>query len=212
MRANPPTRSAKNANNPNQQGRIKSATSMGRFKENIKTIAKHAMKNKEYKLDSHIKALRKDITNLNNDPQADTNNDVRANEAFLTKKLKSLENRRARNQKDKLCANIANHGETLGGIWSILNKEKKPRDYIHRLKIPNSNPPKYERNSRRMADLARKYHENLQTADLGPLNPDELEMSTEILLQEIPEGQKITNPETSPLNWKVKTDHTTRAL
>jgi hypothetical protein len=99
------------------------------FKENIKMLAKHAMENKEYKLDSHIKALRKDISNLNNNPQADTNNDIRANEALPSKKLKSLENRRARNQKDKLCVNIANHGETLGGIWSILSKEKKLRDY-----------------------------------------------------------------------------------
>jgi hypothetical protein len=46
-----------------------------------------------------------------------------------------------------------------------------------------------------MADLARNYHKSLQMADLGPLNQDELEMSTEILLQEIPEGQRITNPE-----------------
>ena len=117
------------------------------FKESIITLAQQEMKNKEYKIDSHIKALCRDINELNNDPQASTNNDTRTNEALLTKELKYLEKRHVRNQKDALCAKITNHGETLGGIWSILNKEEKLRDYIRRLKVPNSNPPKYERNS-----------------------------------------------------------------
>ena len=183
-----------------------------RFKKNIKALAKHAIKNKVYKIDSQMKAIRKDLDSLNKDPRVSTDNDTRTNESLLTKELKYLEEKRARDQKNVLNASIANHGEKLGGVWSSLNKEKKPRDYIQRLKIPNSHPPKYECDSRRMAKLARDYHENLQMANLGLLDHDKLEMSTDVLLQEIPEGQKITHPEALPLNWLVRETHTTKAL
>ena len=115
-------------------------------------------------------------------------------------------------QKNILNVSIANHEETLGGILLSLNKKKKPRDYIQWLKIPNSHPSKYERDSHHMAKLARDYHENLQMADLGLLDHNKLEMSTDMLLQEIPEGQKIANPEVLPLNWLVKETHMTKAL
>lgn len=41
-----------------------------------------------------------------------------------------------------------------------MNKERKPRDLLNRLKVPNSplTSPAYERDSRRMAKLARDYH------------------------------------------------------
>jgi hypothetical protein len=56
---------------------------------------------------------------------------------------------------------MANHGKKLGGIWSTLGKEKRPCNPIHRLKILNSNLPQYECHSERMAELARKHHEDL---------------------------------------------------
>ncbi|KAN0112051.1 hypothetical protein V8E52_007968 [Russula decolorans] len=63
-------------------------------------------------------------------------------------------------------AKIAHHGEKPGGIWTAINKEKKPRDLILRLRIPDTEPPQYERSSARMAELAKNYHESLQHAGL----------------------------------------------
>ena len=70
----------------------------------------------------------------------------------------------------------------LGGTWSALNKDSKPRDLIQCLKIQGSNPPQYEHNSRCMAELARRYHDKLQDADPGTLDLDKLHMATEVVL------------------------------
>ena len=55
-----------------------------------------------------------------------------------------------RDQQQLTCAQMVCHGEHPGGIWAAIHKEKKPRDLILRLRIPNSNPPQYERNLTRM--------------------------------------------------------------
>jgi len=53
---------------------------------------------------------------------------------------------------------IAHHGEKLGGIWSAINKEHKPRDLLYCLKTPDTHQMTYERDSKRMAKMARDYH------------------------------------------------------
>ena len=59
-------------------------------------------------------------------PEFDTNNDLRAEEAYLENKLAHLLKVLAKNQKADMKANLAAHGKKLGGIWSAINKEKKP--------------------------------------------------------------------------------------
>jgi hypothetical protein len=68
-----------------------------------------------------------------------------------------------KNQRNRLHANLANHGEHLGGIWSSISKEKKPQDLILQLKVPGSSPTQYERCMKQMAKLAWDFHENLQS-------------------------------------------------
>lgn len=133
------------------------------FKENIKDLAKQRMKTKNYRINARIDALHKDLDELNNNPQAVTDNGIRRNESILYNEIKYLEGKYAQNKKDLMNASLAYHGEHLGGIWSATSKERKPRDYIRRLKLPNSDPPQYERDSYRMAELAREYHASLQT-------------------------------------------------
>ena len=99
---------------------------------------------------------------LTNHPELDTNEAVRYNEAFLANELAHLEKTRARDRKDETSATLAHQGEKLGGAWSAINKERKPRDILFHLKIPNTTPPSYERDSRHMAELALSHHKNLQ--------------------------------------------------
>ena len=101
-----------------------------------------------------MKSIRDDMDELTNHPNLDTRDEIRYNEAFLANELAHLEKVQASDHRDKLRATLANHGEKLGGVWSAINKERKPRDLLFRLKIPNTNPPIYERDSRRMAKLA----------------------------------------------------------
>ncbi|KAL6299929.1 hypothetical protein BKA93DRAFT_741518, partial [Sparassis latifolia] len=56
-------------------------------------------------------------------------------------------------------------GEIPNKYWSNLNKERKPRDRIFSLRVPNSNPPEYIHRSDKMAELARNYHNDLQSQD-----------------------------------------------
>jgi hypothetical protein len=44
-------------------------------------------------------------------------------------------------------AQMVHHGEKPGGIWTAMNKEKKPRDLILWLRKPNTKLPQYERSS-----------------------------------------------------------------
>ncbi|TFY59887.1 hypothetical protein EVJ58_g5494 [Rhodofomes roseus] len=96
----------------------------------------------------------------------------KAEAARLTERLAMLENKRHTQQRKEV--NIKNRieGETLCKGWCSLGKEKKPRDLIYALKRTQAAPqrpfhePEYEKNSAKMADLARDYHENLQSQDL----------------------------------------------
>jgi hypothetical protein len=51
-------------------------------------------------------------------------------------------------------------------IMTAMNKERKPRDLIYRLKSPDTATEGYECDSRRMASLAREYHDKMQYKDL----------------------------------------------
>jgi len=114
------------------------------FKKDITKLAKETSKTTFHKLNSHIKKIEKDLLSIFASPDFDANEDVSANTAFLANELEHLEKVKARNQRNKLHANLVNHREKIGGSWSALSKERKPRDIIHRLKVPDSNPPQYE--------------------------------------------------------------------
>ena len=85
--------------------------------------------------------LETEIKNLARHPEFDTNNNLRANEAFLAKELEPLKRIEARDRMDELRAVVTNHGKVLGGIWSGMNKDRKPRDLSYHLKLSDA-PPK----------------------------------------------------------------------
>ena len=114
------------------------------FKRDISVIAKAQTKATYHKMNTHIRLLQQDIKALTNNENADTDDKIRSEEAFLTDELEFLEKKAVKNRRNTLSVELANHGEIPGGIWTAMSKEKKPRDMIHRLKIPGSNPPQYE--------------------------------------------------------------------
>jgi alpha-ketoglutarate-dependent taurine dioxygenase len=81
--------------------------------------------------------------------------------AVLTEKLVRLEQQRHKTA--RMTAQLRNRleGEVIGRYWSRLNKPAQPRDIIHRLKKESEDPetePTYETDSKRMATMARDYH------------------------------------------------------
>jgi len=98
-------------------------------------------------------------------------------------------------------------------MWSALGKEKRPRNPIHRLKIPNTNPPQYERHLKRMAEIARNHHESLQDEDLDPdTNTEEYNAELHKFLNEIPENQCLEEPERTTMCWKVTEEQVSQVL
>lgn len=171
------------------------------FKQDITTIAKALTKESSHKINSRINTLEKDRKELTAHPEFDTNDGLRSSEAIIAHEITHLTQVNSQTEKEILHAKLANHGERLGGIWSAISKESKPRDLIKRLKIPNSNPPQYERCSKKMSHLALEYHRNLQQDGLtNQENNEEYEHLLEAVLNTIPENQRMREPLHTPLN------------
>ena len=90
-------------------------------------------------------------------------------------RIKELETLVHMTARDNLAAKHALQGETLSKYWINLNKTKPPRDTLYRLKKTSlaGEPPEYETRSDRMADIAKKHHENLQKQNLNDHIPKE---------------------------------------
>ena len=201
-----------NTEAPNTEWRGKNPQQLwSDFKEDIQSIAKEAIGKSHHKLNSYMKRLEKDRNDLANDPNADTDGRIRTNEAYIAHRLESLEKKMAQDKKYRLNADLARHGEKLGGIWSAISKEKKPRDLIRRLRIPDTAPPQYERDSERMADLAKKYHENLQGCDVPP-NADDQDTEIDKALSEIPENQTLSPLDEQAMSQTLTEAQTRKAL
>ena len=182
------------------------------FKKDIQKIAKAHTNKARHKTATMIRNLETDIKALTSNPNFDESDNLRAEEAYLESKLSHLLKVVARNQKADMRANLATHGERLGGIWSAINKEKRPRDLIPRLKVPGSNPTQYERSSARMAELARTHHDDLQKQDITIQGDDERAADIEHALRAVPVRQKLEDPERSPMSRIVTEAHVQTAL
>lgn len=166
-----------------------------------------------HKIATKIEKLKEDLKSLANNPSTDSKEESWVNEALIASELAHLEKIIARNQKDHMKALLTNHGEQLGGPWSAISKENKPRDLILQLKVPNTNPPRFERCTKCMTNLARNYHENLQHKGLGiPKNHPDYRLKVKAILDEIPPNQHLSEGANHTFQWKVEPDHLREAL
>lgn len=182
------------------------------LKAEIQQITKKEHRKDFHKINSKIKNLEKDLKTLTDDPEIDENDCLREEMAFLTSELNHLHKKTIKNQKETIRAQIVHHGEKPGGIWSAINKQKKPRDVIPRLKKPNTNPPQYERSTSRMAELARKYHDNLQTDGINEVEEDKRVAQIEKALTFTLEKQTLNNLGETQMYWKVKSTQVETAI
>ncbi|KAJ7916458.1 hypothetical protein B0H13DRAFT_1871221 [Mycena leptocephala] len=128
-----------------------------------------------------------DIKNLENDLEKTLNDPLKGEEerkeesAAIQEKLDATERIRFQKIRDNTAARNRLDGEsTATKHWTSSNKDKKPRDTTFSLQVPGSDPPVYEKRSDKMAELAKTYHENLQSE--GLVSPEEQEK-----LKELPE-------------------------
>ena len=161
----------------------------------IQVITKAMMKQSFLKTNSRIKAIEKDRNETKQHPDFGSSPPLQRHEAFLASELDYLEQKQGKHKKDALQAKLASHGEKLEGIWTAMSKDKKPKDLIQRLKVPNSFPPKFEQDSKRMANLARNYHNDLQKQDQNKEDPEETKMRNQDHPRRNPDRPEAKRPE-----------------
>jgi len=132
---------------------------------------------------------------------------------MIASELTHLEKAQANDNSDTFKARLHAQGERPGGLWSKLGKSRRPRDLIHRLKIPNATPPQYERHSKKMSQVARDYHENLQNEGLDQnQNPEEHKNKTKTFLNHIPDEQRITEQDSLEMNRPIEKEQVKEAI
>ena len=196
----------KNSDSTHQTGNNHAPQTLwANFKKDVVKITKKHSSESRGKLTKRMRDLEKEIKNLATNPDFDTDNRMRANETFLAKELETLKRIEARDKKDDLRAVITNHGEVLGGIWSAMNKDRKPRDLLYRLRAPDSpdNAPKFKRDTRRMAKLARDYHESLQSTNDNPDEALEWDRRAENALNKVKGHQRLSEQDINRTEWLI---------
>jgi hypothetical protein len=120
------------------------------------------------KMNARIGNLKKDLRTVLNSTQ-ESLEEIQAKAAYIEEKIKQLEALQHTKIRDNLAAKCRLENETISKLWINANKEKTPRDTIKALRIPESpaDQPTYTRKTSKMADLAKNYHDNLQTAGLS---------------------------------------------
>jgi hypothetical protein len=84
---------------------------------------------------------------------------------------------------------------------------------IYQLKVPNSNLPQYERDSKCMAELSRNFHHDLQIEDLSTFNdPDEYDQKLRVFMNTIPTAQQLPEPHLTTMNWSATWDQIAKAI
>ena len=164
-------------------------------------------------MSTKIRSLEEEKATITTHPDFDLRDDLRTNEVFIASEITHLEKARANEYRDTFRVKLLIQGEKPGGAWSKLGKLRRPCDPIHRLKSPNLNPPQFERHSKKMARVARNYHENLQNEGINyNLSQDEHENKTRTFLKHIPKEQTIPEEHATPMNWPVREEQVKEAI
>lgn len=119
-----------------------------------------------------------------------SDDEIKLRAAAITERIAILEKQRART--NLTFSKTKNHleGETISKYWSGLAKSKKLRQTIHRLKTTNAEPtesqhaPRYEKCSKRMANMAAEYHNDIQF-ERTPSSPIDQEEAIARSLEEV---------------------------
>ena len=180
------------------------------FKEGIKREAQSATKKQIPKITQKITALKKDLTETYQCESLDTSPDTRTNAAFIEKEIEYLEKKKYRRAFTRSQALWHLKGEKVNKYWTRINNPRKPRDLVYRLVDPNSQRPTTR--SDEMAELARNYHDSLQTENILPPSSPQRTEAIEEALNAIPEEQKLLAPTMSPLASVITINDLEKAL
>jgi ribonuclease HI/exonuclease III len=151
------------------------------FKKEITAEARRTMKIEIPKLDKSIQRLREELKKtLNNDQLDEQERNLQAHD--IQERVQEMEQRRFQDKRSNLATKFRVKGEKLSKFFVRVRKGRRQRDTIRALKKEGSTTdrPLYETDSRVMAEMARKYHSEIQNdTPEESLSPTEREMAVE---------------------------------
>ena len=180
-----------------------------KFKENVRETCRVRARKIVPAARDKIRKLYERLEWVNNCPLHITPDDIALEVIRINEDITALERHLFETNRNTSAVKNRLEGETISRYWTKLNKERKPRDTIHRLKNPLNETDDYETNSTRMAEIARDYHEKLQNIDRNTTeetNPQEMNK----VLDHIP--RRLTVKQRSDLAKRVKRDDISEAL
>jgi len=178
-------------------------TIYSKFKKDVLDMARKRKRAIIPKLIQEIRKCEYDLETINNDTDVTPEEKIVESE-ILTQKLSRLKRKQHLKVRSSIAVKNRIEGETMTRSWTQNNKAESPRDIIYALRKPeeNNNGDPYEKDSQRMAELARNYHESLQKDGINP-DKELRERCTEEALASL---QKRLTPEQSEQLRKIITE------
>jgi exonuclease III len=180
------------------------------FKENIREKARERAKIIIPKITQEIAKFETQLKLINDDSDL-SEEERKLSSVVIIEKLAELQKKR--HKAARLTAQVRNRleGEIISRYWSMINKPKKPRDLINRLRKDTGpdGPIAYETDSKKMATLARNYHKKIQS--------DRTDTPTEVREQKIQivlgrTARKTTEEQNEMLKAKLTLEDVRRAI
>ncbi|TBU26613.1 Endonuclease/exonuclease/phosphatase [Dichomitus squalens] len=165
------------------------------------------------KLLAEIKELENKLESIKNVPEMDDK--TRASElAAVSKKISDLEIRRRRLQQQNARAKFRKEGNRPTKYWCRLNKEHTPKNLIQAFAREGETTPEgeivYETNPTKMAEMARKHHDQVQEDETSTKHPDERERDISRVLDSL--EKKVSAEDASEIGAEVQFKECVEAL
>jgi exonuclease III len=183
------------------------------FKDDIKNMAMKTGQKSLPKMENRINSIMKDIGDLENNLSIDRDPETRDDIAILRMELGQLIDKKEGWRRGNEKATWDLKGETMSLYWINVNKEKRPRDTIHRLQVQGSLPPLYENTSAKMASIARAHYDQVQRPKEDAAHtPEQRELYIQQALDSIPEDRKLNAQESDKLAGEITPEDVVEAI
>jgi len=179
------------------------------FKETVRKTCRERARKIIPVAKEKIQKLYEKLEWINNCPIQITSDDIALEAIRINEDIDALERRLFETNRDTSKIKNRLEGETISRYWTKLNKEKRPRDTIYRLKNPLEETSGHETNSIQIVEIARNYHEKIQSNDRDPTtNPNQ--QAIDRILNHIP--KTLTSKQRAELANRIMKNETKKAL
>lgn len=180
---------------------INAQTLFKQFKVNMKNLGRTAAKRLIPKIKLQIESLQKDRREALNGLDVSME-DAKHTAGLIGERIREIEH--SRHEKARMTVKIRDRleGETIGPYLTSLNSPRQPREILHRLRIPHSNPPSYTTSTHHMTQIAKEHHDTLQDED-KPWAPERRDLTIENMCDTIDESNKLTAADADSLGSRI---------